>query len=138
MPPMVAEQIQRSAPGGKPPMGAVGALFKAAKSGELVPNAEQLAAQFNWWKTALRFLIDHSKAGATAPLAAAVEPVAAAPAAAHASTVVAPHAAVTPKTGARGWPESAPERSLCSPKPSLPSPPGRSEGSGSHGVPWQP
>lgn len=136
MPPMVAEQIQRSVPGGKPPMGAVDALFKAVKSGEFVPNAEQLAAhtsvigaavraadafgsaeemwqgmrdllgsgaplhdavraaaaeanhepapalistkqqaeeilggplstaQLNWWETALRFLIDHSKAGA--------------------------------------------------------------------------
>jgi hypothetical protein len=45
MPPMVAEQILKSTPGGKSPMGAVEELFKAIKSGEMVPSAEQLAAK---------------------------------------------------------------------------------------------
>ncbi|MEI6664604.1 MAG: hypothetical protein WCL53_00445 [Chloroflexota bacterium] len=45
MPPMVAEQIVKSVPGGKSPMGAVEELFKAIKSGEMVPSAEQLAAK---------------------------------------------------------------------------------------------
>ena len=44
MPPMVAEQIQRSSPGGKAPVGAVDALFKAIQSGEFRPSGEQLAA----------------------------------------------------------------------------------------------
>lgn len=44
MPPMVAEQIQRSSPGGKPPVGAVDALFKAIQSGEFRPSGEQMAA----------------------------------------------------------------------------------------------
>lgn len=44
MPPMVAEQIQRSSPGGKAPVGAVDALFKAMQSGEFRPSGEQLAA----------------------------------------------------------------------------------------------
>ena len=44
MPPMVAEQIQRSTPGGKPPVSAVDALFKAIQSGAFVPSSEQLAA----------------------------------------------------------------------------------------------
>jgi len=42
---MVAEQIVKSVPGGKSPMGAVEELFKAIKSGEMVPSAEQLAAK---------------------------------------------------------------------------------------------
>jgi hypothetical protein len=45
MPPMVAEQIVKSVPGGKSPMGAVEELFKAIKSGEMVPSADQLAAK---------------------------------------------------------------------------------------------
>ena len=45
MPPMMAEQIQRSVPGGKPPLDAVDALFKATKSGEFVPDAQQIAAR---------------------------------------------------------------------------------------------
>jgi len=44
MPPMVAEQIQRSSPGGKAPVGAVDALFKAIQSGEFRPSPDQLAA----------------------------------------------------------------------------------------------
>jgi hypothetical protein len=44
MPPMVADQIQRSSPGGKAPVGAVDALFKAIQSGEFRPSGEQLAA----------------------------------------------------------------------------------------------
>jgi hypothetical protein len=43
IPPMMAEQIQRSTPG-NPPDKAIDALFKAMKSGEFVPSQEQLDA----------------------------------------------------------------------------------------------
>jgi hypothetical protein len=44
MPPMVADQIRRSEPGGKSPMSAIDELFKAIKSGDFKPTSEQLAA----------------------------------------------------------------------------------------------
>ncbi len=124
MPPMVAEQIQRSSPGGKAPVGAVDALFKAMQSGEFRPSGEQLAASDSLIATTARAVQSFDSAeqmwdtmreilgsvpapaGATSYLAA--QPSAATPSAAPGSGSPASSGETTPAPVASSAPAQAP------------------------------